>query len=310
MSRKWVTFGGLAMVCLAVGCTYADAGDEDKSMDESDPSAANDELAPSEGEGGATSRTSKGTGDEAGGATSEPATSENVAQTSEALANQQYAVGILPYDVTGGNALCPTGMQRVSINWDAENPSKDSGWVTPSTSWPADNINLPYNVQLNFCEVNGENFKPIKNPATGNWEPYALLKLGNACPPQSYDASRQIDIEDDNHNLGGSGMPTTAGDISPNAISVFSITFKFCVFNTPAPAGTTMTSFPNLGVPYGVFHDFDAAQPSWAVAKRYVWSNDEDYKNQDSRYGGTFATAFNRMIEGTTDTWFEIAQVR
>ena len=47
-----------------------------------------------------------------------------------------------------------------------------------------------------------------------------------------------------------------------------------------------MGSFPafkddqNVNLPYGVLHDFDAAQPIWVLNKKYVYFNDEDDANE------------------------------
>jgi hypothetical protein len=68
-----------------------------------------------------------------------------------------------------------------------------------------------------------------------------------------------------------------------------------------------------------VLHDFDAAQPTWVLNKKYVYINDEDDDNQ-SKYlekpppilltldpYATFTSMVQRYQGGT---FFEFAQVR
>jgi hypothetical protein len=67
------------------------------------------------------------------------------------------------------------------------------------------------------------------------------------------------------------------------------------------------------GLQYAVFHDFDLSpQQTWVMSKRFIFSDDEDNANENSRdpSTGAAAVALATMIEGTTDTWFDIARVR
>jgi len=74
-----------------------------------------------------------------------------------------------------------------------------------------------------------------------------------------------------------------------------------------------MTSFPLLGgLKYAVFHDYDLSpQQTWVVSKKFILSDDEDNNNENSRNPatGAYANALAAMIEGTTDTYIELARV-
>ena len=85
----------------------------------------------------------------------------------------------------------------------------------------------------------------------------------------------------------------------------------FCTFGTNADK---MYSFPDFDMPYAVFrdydYDYDSGQPSLFFAKRWVYSDDEDRHNFTNPSGGPDFALFDKMVGGTTNTMYDIAQVR
>ena len=81
-----------------------------------------------------------------------------------------------------------------------------------------------------------------------------------------------------------------------------------------------MTSFPDLGMNYAVFHDFDGDQPSWVLLKKWIHSDDEDSEAHYPDYYFPVSAPelpdFKRIVEmpigvgNAPDTTFDLAQVR
>jgi len=76
-----------------------------------------------------------------------------------------------------------------------------------------------------------------------------------------------------------------------------------------------MGEFPNLGVPCGVFHDFEGAQPfpyDQGLGKAKHHSDDEDDHNITwvTQSGTSEYVDFRRIIEDGTNTTFYLARVR
>jgi hypothetical protein len=78
-----------------------------------------------------------------------------------------------------------------------------------------------------------------------------------------------------------------------------------------------MAEFPDLKVPYAVFHDFDVTAPSWVMMKR--WIRTDDSETEAGRYSPLLSprtAGFADIIESPpdgpkfTDTVFDIARVR
>jgi hypothetical protein len=170
-----------------------------------------------------------------------------------------YNVGVIP-DSSGA---CPVNSPHITISMDDEdknNASSVNGWVGQTSHYST-------GTNFQFCKVDGTLFQPLA--ATD----YIVLKLGTVCPAGSYFFSRSFDNEDKNpHN-------TYSGDISPNqsSNSPSQTILFFCYFPKLASGGA---SFPNLGVPYGVF----AKSSSLSLSTGYAYTDDEDKNNADSSY--------------------------
>jgi hypothetical protein len=225
-------------------------------------------------------------------------------------------VGVIPMD---GQA-CPAGTE-VSFYLDIEDLQSgevifgpEAGfrteWVAPDVAWNQAPFTLLAGggFSMRFCRVDGNQFKTML--VGGDVTAYATLALSSICPNGSFRASRYIDCEDDDNEN------HTSGVLSPTAVDR-NANLVFCVFGSALGGnGPYMSSFPTLnGIShYAVFHDFDMSpQPSWILKKQYIFSDDEDDNNENSRnpaattgLGSTLA----KMIEGTDFTYIEYGQVR
>ena len=247
-----------------------------------------------------------------------PAANEEVGAVQQAIFPAE--VGVVPMD---GQA-CPAGTE-VSFRLDVEDPPTDrvvigcktgareggyiTAWVDRDVFWtqaPVTTSMCYHNFSMRFCRVDGNQFKRLLWGS--NFTSYAVLQLSSACPEGSFAASRFMDMEDDDNTN------TSSGSLAPSVIDR-NANLKFCVFgNTLGGNGPIMYSFPTLGgLKYAVFHDYDLSpQQTWVMKKKFIWSDDEDHANINSRNPATgiIANALAAMIEGTTDTFIEMAQVR
>jgi hypothetical protein len=243
------------------------------------------------------------------------------AEAPAACGADETAVGVLPY-FSGGGINCPVGAGRdglrlVMPNDNLTGCAAQSGnagedrWVYPGAvkvQPPCRGAsNSPAITWLSFCRVDGALFAPADDS-------YAVLMLGDSCPAGAERVSRFID--NDSNTPGG-----WVGDIRPSTITGGEVsvttTLVFCLF-PPASAASRASSFPALGFPYAVFHDFDAPAPGWILSKRWLRSDDESDSTNSSHYradgaqnGDALIERLSRMVEGVgTDTTFDMARVR
>lgn len=247
-----------------------------------------------------------------------PALEGDPIASDEPLGEEQQAaglndVGVIPFD----GESCAAGTE-ISFYLDIQDLydgdvifGKEAGYKTAWVSRDTHYEDAPFTLlggrgfTMRFCRVDGTKFKRLI------WESqsttYAVLKVGSQCPEGAFTASRYMDNEDDDNQnrVSGAFSPTSIGR---NANLVF------CVFSVSLGGlGPLMTSFPTFGsLKYAVFHDYDSPQQSWVVSKSFIYSNDEDENNENSRNPATGAVADSlaRMIEGTSNTYIEYARVR
>lgn len=182
-----------------------------------------------------------------------------------------FDVGIVP-EVGYG---CPAGSDEIRIRMDDEddgNANQQGGWIGKTRS-----DGQHANTLFVFCKVDGDLFRPLSTAsnASNMRDDYAVLKLGTTCPSGSQEIWRRFDNEDD------SNRNYSIGVISPNISNSYGTKLFFCLFRY-APAGvSTMPSFPDLGLSYGVFAPGDFNRGIWLG---YVRTDDEDDSNANS-YG-------------------------
>ena len=175
---------------------------------------------------------------------------------------------------------------------------------------PADRATTTFN----FCRVDGSLFKPFVADGTqGN--SYALLRLGEDCPPGGVKVSRYI------NNPDGVRTNATLGNIGPNQCSNVPGTFsqlEFCLFQAQEDGAPVRERFPDLGFAFGVFHDYEGFQPPWVIGKKWLRTDDENsggdrYLGADGVLtDGTEIDGLKKMVEdvGDNDTVFDLAFVQ
>lgn len=206
-------------------------------------------------------------------------------------------------------AFCPAGSDIISITTDDEDTSTNNntrnGWIGLNSSTT--------NTRFNLCKVDGNKFKPLSNYDEIQWH-YALLKLGEACPPGSTEFGKKTDNEDTTNSN------SNTGNIWPNSQNTDVTNFRFCLFRngTPESPGVlsvpTMSAFPDVGFPYGVFAGASFST-NFALSMGHIYSDDENTDNSNAYYIPANAPANTKLyatqiISDGTNTTFRMAKVK
>jgi hypothetical protein len=241
-----------------------------------------------------------------------------------ACGSDETAVGVVSASPMDGTTDCPTGSGRDGVQFfidDENEPTQvfcthDTGqngegpWVFPDAAKYRPPCNPGKDTVLFFCRVDGALFKQTSADPRAVEQPYALLQLGTRCPPGSVSViklfSTETDVVPPLHSY-------AVGAIGPNDLhngDSNTARLAFCYFNAALAPGDTMRAFPDLGFPYAVFHDFEGPQPSWVLAKRWHYSDNEDVTGHN-QYVPPALDRFEDVIENTNaDTVFDMARVR
>ena len=178
---------------------------------------------------------------------------------------------------------------------DSHNANTSSGWLGAIT-----NVS---NTTFKFCRVRGANFKPLST-STSVSTSYAVLMLGTQCPNSSTEFWRHFDNEDDNQK--NSWSAADSGNISPN-VSNRNTDLHFCLFTSGT---STMSSFPSLGVSYGVLAA-SSFSGSYALATGSIHIDDEDSGNENSySVSSSLASIVQSMVSSGSNTNMWFAKVR
>jgi hypothetical protein len=242
---------------------------------------------------------------------------EEIAQVTESLVSN-YPVGIVPLD-----GRCPVYTEMVTVYFDAEDHgnSFESNWVTPTSYW-SDTSFGGGGVTMQFCKVAGEDFKALTSDSFDTSQAYAVLRLGSYCMPWSTAFTLDLSAEiDDNRST------VRSGNFSPNVAKFgyySQARLNFCLVQSSSTQ--LMSSFPSYvdgnwqSVPYGIFHDWEAAQPAWASSRKYVFFDTDNDRDFTTTYGpsssGFFfepGPVFAGIIEWDATyqgKYFEYARVR
>jgi hypothetical protein len=158
---------------------------------------------------------------------------------------------------------------------------EDDGNISYVKGWTGDISHYSTGTNFEFCKVDGNQFH---GHASGT---YAVLKLSTDCPAGSFTIHRSFHNENRHNNNRSS--ENTYPNISEKGTTVM----YFCFFPRD-----NMSSFPPLGVPYGVF----AAPSSAWLDTGTVFTDDEDKNNADSTEGVpnqyNFGLLFSKIIYG------------
>jgi hypothetical protein len=235
------------------------------------------------------------------------------------------AVGVIPYD-TAGTSFCPlgTGLEEFDVTMRTEdNPrcsassgsAGESAWLLPDDDSTRSHQcgNAPL-TRLSFCRVDGALFKPVTGDSDAN-QYYAVLQLGTSCPNGSASVTKHIDTEDapDPPDANGvTGFPGENAVASGDRTKTY-VELHFCYFRADADPTRRMGGFPDLGIPYAVFHRFADQQPSWVIAKAWRYTQDETDAVNSNGYPGLTPDLndFKSVIENTQNsTFYDLARVR
>lgn len=199
-----------------------------------------------------------------------------------------YEVGIIP----GANG-CPSGSELITIYMDDEdhnNANSSSGWIGATYQGG--------NTGFKFCRVDGTQF-PLVNNAV-----YAVLMLGTNCPNSAV-ISRKFDNE---HHKNRNDCSNPNG-IYPNYSNKGQANTQlvFCLFDGKS-GSNGITSFPNLGVEYGVFAapDFPGILDSGFI---HIDDEDEDNKNSYGSNYYLFQAEASKIISGNLNTDIHFVKV-
>ena len=178
-------------------------------------------------------------------------------------------VGVIPEGTT-----CPTNFHLARAYMDCE----DSNGLTQQGGWHgAWNVtSRTGGVDMKVCRVPGSLFRPLTSDPTDTSRFYAVLQMGENCPPDSVPFTRRVDNED------SSNGNSVTSDIEPSTVtrSPSNSNLKFCLFRNGA---TTSSSFPNLGFAYGVF----AGNHPNRLNSGFVLTDDEDSDNNNATIAGS-----------------------
>lgn len=243
--------------------------------------------------------------------------------------SEETAVGVLAHSTIEPAADCDSSAGRdavVLVLDDDSTPDRpfcghDSGargeglWVAPdATKYPPPPCvkQASPETYLGLCRVDGSLFKPLTAEAGRPEQAYALVKIGKRCPDGSVEVKKRIDTEDlvppemGNKNAWNGHFPNPDIGTAGNTAA----TLSFCYFAAAPTGAAVMTDFPDLGLPYAVFHDFEGPQPAWVVSKRWRFSDNQDPST--NYYIPEQPGGLEDIVENTTtgDTYFDMARVR
>lgn len=277
-------YQGILAAAFAVACvTGCDSVTEHGGTDE--PKGAEDSTSKGDSSGDASSTTDDDSHARDG--------DERVADGGETRIGGTYDVGVIP-----ATTSCPVGSAFSEIHMDDEdkkNASKLYGWVGATYD----------KTTFRFCRVDGSLLRPLAGASPANTAPYyAVLKMGTQCPNGSLEFSRYFDNED--HNNANSHV----GDISPSGYTINGTTLVFCLFRYVVGPNPTMAAFPDYGISYGVFADYNQVFPL-ALAKGYIFTDDQDGSNANSYSAAAdWINDAQRIIVPGGNSYLEVAKVR
>ncbi|HET9934549.1 MAG TPA: hypothetical protein VFQ35_27785, partial [Polyangiaceae bacterium] len=176
-------------------------------------------------------------------------------------------------------------------------------------------------IRLCRCSVPADAFKPLTTDPLDRAQFYAVLKFGDSCPKHAVEVTKVIVNEDQDTQNAPTNTPELLypNEIVDRALGNFT-RLVFCYFRNAPSADDTMSEFPDLGVSYAVFHDFEGPQPGWVIRKRWQLSDDSNTAFPGNAYYADpprddiiagFMDIIENPVRGTThDTYFDMARVR
>ena len=212
-------------------------------------------------------------------------------------ANNFGAVGVIAEDMACSTVpYAPRPMVQIHMDdEDRRNNNSRWGWLGATTS--------NRNTTWRYCRLESWVYSDFKPLAYGSRDAdYAVLKLGALCPAGSRTITRRQDNEDwRNANW-------SSGNAYPNVnVHGRNWTTHYCHFDggSYSPSGT-MSAFPIVGFPYGVFAS-ERMPRDYAMQYGFVYQDDEDFWNQNWWFPSNPNTA---VMGGGSNTWRKLVKVR
>lgn len=207
------------------------------------------------------------------------------------------AVGVIPQDMACFTVpYAPRPMVQMYMDdEDRHNNNSRWGWVGATASGG--------NTRWRYCKIESYGYSEFKSLAYGSRDAdYAVLQLGALCPNGSRSIARYQDNEDWRNINSYSGNTYPNVNVGRRNWLTFYCHFDGGVYN---PTGT-MSGFPSVGFPYGVFAS-ERMPTQYALQYGFVYQDDEDFWNQNWWSPGNPNTS---VMGGGSNTWRKLIKVR
>ena len=195
--------------------------------------------------------------------------------------------------VRGGNGCAPHPEYQVHLdNEDKKNANNRKDWIGATIS--------DKNTTFRLCGVDGRLFTPAATAGAR----FALVALTQTCPAGFTRFDRYHDNEDNNPaswDNAPSNSPTRTLGTPKNT------NMAFCVA-TGSSTSVPNSTFPSLGIAYGVFGGKNLSLSFWALARGWVYLDDED--NNNANAPGSVPSYTFEFLEAGKNTKYYLSRVK
>lgn len=192
-----------------------------------------------------------------------------------------------------GNSCGPYPEYRVHLdNEDNKNANDRRDWIGTTIS--------DKNTTFRLCGVDGRLFTPVAQAGAR----FAVVALASSCPAGFTRFDRYHDNED-NRPASWDNAPSNSPTYTVG--SAKNTNMAFCVA-TGLNQSVPNSSFPTLGIPYGVFGGKNVFLSRWALARGWLFLDDEDKNNKNSP-GSPPAYTFE-FLEAGKNTKYYLSRVK
>ena len=192
-----------------------------------------------------------------------------------------------------GSSCAPYPEHRVHLdNEDRRNANDRRDWIGATIS--------DKNTTFRLCGLDGRLLTPVAQAGAR----FAVVALAPSCPTGFTKFERYHDNEDNrpaSWDNAPSNSPTyTVGNAKNTNMA-------FCVA-TGLSQSVPNSSFPTLGIPYGVFAGKNVSLSRWALARGWLFMDDEDNNNKNSP--GTPPSHTFEFLEAGKNTRYYLSRVK
>jgi hypothetical protein len=188
----------------------------------------------------------------------------------------------------GGNSCAPHTEYRVHLdNEDSKNANDRRDWIGTTIS--------DKNTTFRLCGVDGRLLTPVAQAGAR----FAVVALAPGCPEGFTRFDRYHDNED-NRPASWDNAPSNSPTYTVGGAK--NTNMAFCVA-TGLSQSVPNSTFPSLGIPYGVFGGKNVLLSRWALARGWLFLDDEDKNNKNSP-GNPPAYTFEFLEAGKNTKYF------